>query len=227
MYNEHNSALIANTKHWLLQLTTFISWTQHIIHNTNTFDQLFVIPIKHKVTFLVRRFLEPDTESLHIASMCGDLVFVELYCLSEKNFKVLLAVCLTLLQFTTTTVWSCLLLFRQYWAVNSSVLITKGGVTSSVSLRLRRPRFSSSVVTPWNASTHLHGADSLIFTEIWCTVVVVTPPQQTSPSPRTRWSVAGPARNRRGGRCGTSRGVTAIRPGLGQEQAEIIMHFYG
>jgi len=40
--------------------------------------------------------------------------------------------------YASDRLWSCSLLFRQYWVVNSGVLITKRGVASSVSLRRRR-----------------------------------------------------------------------------------------
>ena len=60
----------------------------------------------------------------------------------------------------------------------------------------------------------LYGADSLIFKEMWCTVVIADA-VTTDQSVTANTVIAGPACSRHGGWCGTSCGMSAIWLGLG------------
>jgi len=66
---------------------------------------------------------------LLLVGIFGDIVLTLVY-LNRVKFKAFVSS-------ASNRLWSCSLLLRQYWVVNSSVLITKCDVASSVSLRWR------------------------------------------------------------------------------------------
>ena len=173
--------------------------------------------------FPERRSLECDTES-NLASICGDIVLVDFYSdcsirtgqncqdfvSKDCNFSAVNA---------SDRLWSCSLVFIQYRIVNSSVLITKCGIASSVSLRQRRWQ-------RWCLLT-LSSAKSLIYTARTRSFSKNVPPYRHCHRRRhdkpVRHCEHSPARGQHDGWCSYScRGVMAIRLGLGQEQAEII-----